>query len=1021
MIKSMKTQKILTLKFIILSTLILMISVTKLSCQTTSADKLKDEFRSPPDAARPGVYWYFMDGNMSKEAMTKDLESMKKVGIGNLVFLEVNVGIPRGPVDFLSEKWQDLFTHAVRESERLGIAITLGVGPGWSGSGGPWVTGRESMQHLVSSMTQVSRSVKQKIILPKPDPKKPYFGEGGFTPELKKQWMDYYVDVAVLAFPRPSGDFKIEDIDEKALYYREPYTSKKGVKQFLPSLATYRELPSNAVILPEEIKDLTHLLQPDGVLDWEVPEGNWTILRFGSRNNGAVTRPAPLPGLGFEADKMDTTAMNAHLAQFTGKLLQKIGVPDKNLEGGLKMLHMDSWEMGAQNWSPKLREEFIKRRGYDPLKYYPVYSGLVVESLEKSERFLWDLRQTAQELVIENHARHLKKYGQRFNLGFSIEPYDMNPTADMELGAVADVPMCEFWSKGYGFNSSFSCIQAASIAHVNGQDIVSSEAFTAHKEDWKQNPGSMKNQGDWAFAAGINRFVYHTFQHQYLDDNLKPGMTMGPYGVHWDRSQTWWPMADSYHRYITRCSHILRQGRTEADILYLTPEGAPHVFRAPASALSGDEELPDRKGYNFDGCSPSQLHTASVKDNRIVFPGGAAYRLLVLPAVETMTPALLNKIESLVKDGAVIVGNPPRKSPGLVNYPECDRLVASKALSMWGSLDIPVDISQLQIGKGEIIWGGELSDIKLPELYPNYDATAGLMTKMGLLQDFESTGPIRYTHRTQPDMDIYFVSNKTNELVNPLCTFRESNGKPELWDPLTGETRQLPEFAVQKGRMQIPLQFEPYQSFFIVFKRGGKTKNSDATWTKNFVQPQVLMEVKTPWKVSFDPKWGGPKNVIFNQLEDWTKRSEDGIKYYSGIANYHNTIIIPENITADKKADIFLFLGEVCNLARVWVNGKDMGAVWTAPYQIKITNAIVSGNNQIVIEVANLWPNRLIGDEQFPDDGIKDHQWPGWLLANQARTSGRYTFTTRKFYNKDAELLKSGLIGPVRILSVSKP
>ncbi|MDP3685167.1 MAG: glycosyl hydrolase, partial [Ignavibacteria bacterium] len=318
----MEIQKFNALKVTILAILILNISVTKLSCQTISIDKLKEEFKNSPESARPGVYWYFMDGNMSKEAMTKDLESMKKVGIGNLVFLEVNVGVPRGPVDFLSDQWQDLFTHAVRESERLGIAITLGVGPGWSGSGGPWVEGRESMQHLVSTTIQVSANSKEKIVLPKPDPRKPYFGEGGFTPELKKRWLDYYEDVAVLAFPTPSGNFKIDDIEEKALYYREPYTSKEGVKQFLPSLASYQELPSNSVISPGEIIDLTKLLQSDGVLNWKVPPGNWTIMRLGSRNNGAVTRPAPMPGLGFEADKMDTTAINAHLANFTGKLFQ---------------------------------------------------------------------------------------------------------------------------------------------------------------------------------------------------------------------------------------------------------------------------------------------------------------------------------------------------------------------------------------------------------------------------------------------------------------------------------------------------------------------------------------------------------------------------------------------------------------------------------------------------------------------------------------------------------------------------
>lgn len=246
------------------------------------------------------------------------------------------------------------------------------------------------------------------------------------------------------------------------------------------------------------------------------------ILRLGSRNNGAVTRPAPLPGVGFESDKFDTTAIRRHLDHFTGKLLAKIGTPQKGSKGGLKMLHMDSWEMGTQKWSTDFRTAFQKRRGYDPLPYYPVYSGLVVGSLEKSERFLWDLRQTAQELVIENHARYLKSYGRKFNLRLSVEPYDMNPTADMQLGAVADVPMYEFWSQGYGFNSSFSCIQAASIAHVAGQPVVAAEAFTANRDAWKQYPGSMKNQGDWAFAAGINRLVYHTFQHQQFDRHVIP-------------------------------------------------------------------------------------------------------------------------------------------------------------------------------------------------------------------------------------------------------------------------------------------------------------------------------------------------------------------------------------------------------------------------------------------------------------------------------------------------------------------
>jgi hypothetical protein len=978
--------------------------------------ELKKGFQNPPDSARPGVYWFIMDGNISKQGITADLESMKAAGLGSVLLMEVNVGIPRGKVDFMSEEWMNLFTHIVRESERLGIAITLGVGPGWTGSGGPWVSGAQSMKHLVCSSIQVSGSERKPIVLLKPAPMNPYFGEGSFTPELKQKWLDYYEDVAVLAFPTPSGNFKIIDITEKALFYREPYSSKPGVKPYLLSLANYTEPSPGTAISKKEIIDVTSFLKPDGELEWKVPEGNWTIMRMGSRNNGAVTRPAPIPGVGFEADKFDTTALNAHLANFTGKLLQKTGIPDKNLQGGLKMLHMDSWEMGAQNWTAKFREEFNKRRGYDPLPFVPVFAGLVVESLEKSERFLWDLRQTSQELVFENHVLQLKKYARKFNMGFSIEPYDMNPTADLDLGALADVPMGEFWSQGYGFNTSFSCIEAASIAHIEGKKVVAAEAFTAYLDAWKIYPGSMKNQGDWAFATGINKFMYVIFQHQPLNDSLKPGMTFGPYGLHHDRTQTWWPMAYEYHKYIARCQYLLQQGKTVADILYLSPEGAPQVFRAPGE--TSDVFLPDKKGYNFDGCSPSQLMKASVADGKVTFPSGASYRLLVLPATETMTPALLNKIESLVNDGALIIGNPPLKSPGLTNYPECDQQVAAKSQSMWGVTTAPSQISERLIGKGKIYWGGAFSHITLPELYPDYDATASILREMGIPEDFVSTEPLRYIHQLIPSGEIYFVSNKSDSAINASCLFRVSKGTPELWDPITGETRVLPDFKLEKGQIQIPLQFEAFESYFIVFNYNKKVDQAHSSGLENFTQSEVLFEVKSPWTLSFDPKWGGPEKVIFDTLADWTSRPEEGIRFYSGIANYHNTISLPENVNAGKNTDLFLVLGEVNNLARVRINGKDPGVVWTAPFRIKITDALTPGENQVDIEVANLWPNRLIGDEQKPDDGIKDGKWPEWLQNGKPGTSGRFTFTTFKHYRADSPLLKSGLIGPVKLLSV---
>ncbi|MCX6329976.1 MAG: glycosyl hydrolase, partial [Bacteroidia bacterium] len=640
------------------------------SCVNSShSDYLKQGFLNPPDSARPGVYWYFMDGNLDREAMTADLESMKKAGIGYVLFLEVNVGVPRGKVDFLSEEWQKLYRHAVKEAERLGIRIILGSGPGWAGSGGPWVTPSQSMLHLVASDTTVKGPAFFDSTLPIPKPKKPFFGEGSLTKNLKELRNNWYEDVFVLAFTSPGNPEKIQGIDEKALYYRAPYTSQPGVLPYLPAPATYAETEGSS-IEPEKIIDITGNLQKDGRLQWEVPAGKWTILRFVTRNNGAVTRPAPLPGLGFECDKFDTASFDAHYNAYVGKLIRKAEPEKTKSGGGWTMIHIDSWEMGSQNWSPHFREEFIKRRGYDLKDFLPVYKGLVVNSLEISERFLWDIRQTSNELIIENHAVRFKELGRRNGFRLSIEPYDMNPAADLDLGSVADVPMCEFWSDGYGFNSAFSCIEATSLAHVIGAPVVAAEAFTAgSSEAWKKYPGDMKNQGDWAFCMGINRLIYHTFAHKPYGDNLRPGMTMGPYGVHWDRGQTWWPMVKDYHKYISRCQYLLSQGKPVADILYLAAEGAPHVFRPPSSAVSGTSIMPDKQGYSFDGCSPSYLiNNASVKDGLIVFPGGSEYKVLVLPDVKTMTPALLEKVKALVDAGATIIGNPPEKSPSLSDY-----------------------------------------------------------------------------------------------------------------------------------------------------------------------------------------------------------------------------------------------------------------------------------------------------------------------------------------------------------------
>jgi len=444
-------------------------------------DHLERGFRTPPDSVRPWVYWVWMDGNLTREGITADLESMKKAGIGGVMIMEVNVGVPRGPVGFMSPSWRNLFKHVVTEADRCGIEVALLSGPGWCGSGGPWVTPGESMQLLVGAMTEVSGPTAFEGSIPRGARRRAFFGDGHLPAPLEEAKDDYYRDVAVLAYPAPPAHDTIPDIDEKALYVRAPYSSQKGVRPFIPSLAGYPPGAPGGGIDPGSVVDLTARLSTGGRLSWQVPPGRWTIARFGRTSNGANTRPAPVPGLGLECDKLDTAALNAHYDSFIGSLVREIGPRGQTPGRGWTMLHIDSWEMGAQNWTGAFREEFRKRRGYDLFPYLPALTGAVVGDRETSERFLWDLRATAGELLVENHGVHFRELGRRDGFTLSVEPYDMTPCADMSFGSVADVPMCEFWL--YGFNTSYSVLEATSIAHTCGRPEVDAEAFTSGDEE----------------------------------------------------------------------------------------------------------------------------------------------------------------------------------------------------------------------------------------------------------------------------------------------------------------------------------------------------------------------------------------------------------------------------------------------------------------------------------------------------------------------------------------------------------
>ena len=954
------------------------------------------DFQNPPVDSWPSVYWYFMEGNMTREGITADLESMKKAGIGGALYLEVDIGVPRGPIKFMSPEWQELVRFAFTEAERLGIDMALGTGPGWCGTGGSWIKPEQSMQHIVASETAVTGPAAVDQVLPQPKPRTPFFGLDSLSPAMKEQWEKFYIDVMVIAFPTPKGDARIADIDGKALYYRAPYSSQPGVKPFL--LPDTPAVPAEQCVAANQVIDLTSLMQPDGRLQWDVPEGDWTVLRLGRTLTGQNTRPAPASGLGFESDKFDKAAIESHLDTFHGTLLKGLEAVGK--EGrGLTSLHFDSWEMGSQNWSEHFREEFKARRGYDLQPYLPVLTGRIVDSADISERFLWDFRQTAQELVFDNHIVPIKEFARRLGLSLSIEPYDLNPTADLALGGMADVPMCEFWADGHGFLTSYSVFEAVSVAHTMGKSVVGAESFTSDaSERWLAHPGSMKDQGDWALAAGINRIVFHTYQHQPKMDEY-PGMTMGIHGVHWGRTQTWWDLAAGYHTYLSRCQYLLRQGKPVSDILYLAAEGAPHVFRPPASATM--DGLPDRRGYSFDGCNPDTLiQRATVQDGKIIFPDGPCYSVLVLPAVDSMTPALLRKIKELVESGATVIGTPPKHAPSLVNYPACDQEVQQIAGELWG--DPPV--TERTVGKGRIIvlpraaastprQQGNYQEPVNAELYPDYASVANVLQSM-LPHDLTADDRLRYIHRSTREAEIYFVANRGKEIFDGPCTFRVTGRQPEWWDPITGQRRDLPQYEIKDGCTTIPLKLDAFQSGFVMFN---KTAPEMTIPGQNFPELQEAGAIVGAWQVHFDPKFGGPASVTFDALQDWTTREEPDIKYYSGKAVYSISFDRPETLSADATA--WLSLGTVHNMASVTLNDRDLGVVWCAPWRVEVpTGLLRERGNHLEITVANLWPNRLIGDAALPP-------------------SERLTKTTFQPFKKDDPLLPSGLLGPVVLMT----
>ena len=976
------------------------------------SDDLESGFLNPPPQARPYTYWIWMNGNITREGITDDLEAMSRMGIGGVMVFNVagshGCDIPAGPVDYFSDDWLDLVKFTAKEAERLGIDMYMQNCAGWATTGGPWIKPENAMLQLVSAEMTLwgNRHVSQK--LPHPE-----------------VFEDYYRDVAVYAFPSSMDNgYRVPQWQAKA-------GQRGGRSGRQPDLTP---APENAAIDKDAIIDLSPYVNKDGILTWDAPPGNWKILRLGYTPTGMTNHPAPDAGRGLEIDKLSREGLDVHWHEGIQPVLDHLGpLVSKSFRGIL----IDSYEAGLNQWTPKMIGEFRKRRGYDPTPYLLTLTGRLVGDAPTTERFLWDFRRTIADLFAENYYGYFADLCHERGLQFTTEPYT-SCFEGLMVAAKADLPMGEFWADG-GY--SFSLSLAASIAHINGRTVAGAEAFTAAPSlaGWQNYPGSLKSVGDLAWTKGINRLVLHSYPHQPWSD-LVPGMTMGQYGCHFDRNNTWWEPGRAWVTYLRRSQFLLQSGENVADVLCFAGDAAPN------GGVNRDDIK--ESGYDDDACGTDILAVLKVEDGNILLPSGKRYRLLVLPDTKFLRPSLARKVRDLVYAGAKVLGPAPEYTPSLEGFPASENTVKAIGEEVWGECD-GVKVTSNTYGKGQVFTG----------LTP-----AEVLSRLNIAPDVTMPADcpkLAWIHRRFGDVHIFFVSNQSGRIVQTIAGFRTIGKRPEFWDAVHGTMKPAPGWRVKGEHTLVPLSLMPDESVFVVFRQSGKSEpdpfirvenpmqnEKDSLWKADFkvdkeVQlrawnngPHILHRTsgKTkkfdvtdlpdelilagPWTVRFQHKRGAPSEARFNSLVSWDHHPDQGIRYFSGTADYSLEFELPNNFL-EKNQEVWLDLGEVKVIAEVRINGKDIGILWSKPFRIEVSRALQPGSNKLEIDVTNLWVNRLIGDEQYPDDcDWSDenylNRWPDWLKNGQPRpASSRVTFTTWKHWKKNDQLFPSGLLGPV--------
>jgi len=726
----------------------------------------------------------------------------------------------------------------------------------------------------------------------------------------------------------------------------------------------------SAVIDGSKVIDISQHLSADGLLTWDVPEGEWVILRTGMTPTGTTNAPASPEATGYEVDKMSKKHVAMHFDGHMGEVLKRIPEADRK---SFKVVVQDSYETGGQNFTDDFLTEFKQRYGYDAIPYLPVYNGFVVNSELASDRFLWDMRRMVADKVAYDYVGGLREVSHKHGLTTWLENYGHwgFPGEFLMYGGQSDEIGGEFWSEGE--LGDIENRAATSCGHIYGKTKISAESNTCAGNPFSRYPSTIKQRGDRFFAEGINNTLLHVYISQPYEDK-NPGMNAW-FGNEFNRKNTWFSQMDVYTDYLKRTNFMLQQGLNVADVAYFIGEDAPKMTGVT------DPSLP--VGYQFDYMNAEVIEKfMTVKDGLITLPHGTQYRIMVLPKLETMRPEVLAKIKQLVNDGAVVLGPAPSRSPSLQNQPQADQQIQQMAKELWGDVD-GITIKSRKIGKGMIMNG-----LSMQEAF----ALINCVPDCKLPEDKS----IHYGHRTLGDDEIYFVTNQTAETKIVTPEFRVKGMQPEIWLATTGNIRSLPAYEQKLNSTTVPLKLDAYESVFVVFRK--KTDRVSVSKVEaNYPEPTLLVDLKGPWTVRFDPAQRGPEEpVIFETLQDWTTSLDDRIKYYSGTAIYScnfNFGKLPKGET------VVVNLGKLTAMAKVTVNGNYAGGVWTMPYQLDITQLLNKGENEIRIEVVNTWVNRLIGDSKLPLE-----QRQTWCPVNS--------------YNPSSQLQASGLFGPVKISSL---